>query len=311
MKHIDFYEEMKVQERNKREAGAESTADLYRAVRNRLKRFCGTEKLPLAKVTAVLVSQFMASLRQERLCTNTVNSYTSNLRAMYHRACSANKLKKTDNPFEGIRLKQEDTAKRAVEVKAMEKIACMDLQEHPSEKQAADLGMFSFLACGMPYVDLVHLTSSNIRMDGKVLEYRRRKTGALIQVEMNAGMKLLVSKYAVPGTDRLFPVLPESASHEQYKASLAAHNKHLKEMGERLNLPVKLTSYVFRHTWASEAYHQHVEMSIISQALGHSTEKMTRHYLSRLDMETIAKANRKIVGKVENLMSNRCVYPYL
>lgn len=41
MEKNDFYELMREQEKKKRQAGAESTADLYRAVRNRFLRFCG------------------------------------------------------------------------------------------------------------------------------------------------------------------------------------------------------------------------------------------------------------------------------
>ncbi|WP_293672197.1 tyrosine-type recombinase/integrase, partial [uncultured Parabacteroides sp.] len=63
-----------------------------------------------------------------------------------------------------------------------------------------------------------------------------------------------------------------------------------------------LTSYVFRHTWASEAYRCHVEIRVISQALGHTTEKMTRNYLARLAPEEIIKANEKVSHKIEKLI---------
>ncbi|MCD7848898.1 MAG: tyrosine-type recombinase/integrase [Parabacteroides sp.] len=70
-------------------------------------------------------------------------------------------------------------------------------------------------------------------------------------------------------------------------------------------MPVPLTSYVFRHTWASEAYKRHVEISVISQALGHSTEKMTRNYLAQLNPEEIIKANKIVSNKVEMLIKKR------
>ncbi|WP_293667982.1 phage integrase SAM-like domain-containing protein, partial [uncultured Parabacteroides sp.] len=59
-------------ERRKREAGAESTADLYRAVRNRFGRYCMKERLLLKDVTAAWVAGFRAALRKEGLRVNTV-----------------------------------------------------------------------------------------------------------------------------------------------------------------------------------------------------------------------------------------------
>ena len=50
MRKKDFSESMQVLERRKREAGAESTADLYRAVRNWFGRYCMKERLSLQDV---------------------------------------------------------------------------------------------------------------------------------------------------------------------------------------------------------------------------------------------------------------------
>lgn len=305
MKTKDFYELMEEQERRKREAGAESTADLYRAVRNRFYRFCEGRRMSLKKMTASLVSEFAASLKREALRVNTQNSYLSCLRAMYRRACRELMLRGPADPFEGLQLKREETVKRAVPIDVIEKIACLDFKGCSAQEQAADLALFCFLACGMPFVDLVHLTKENIQEDGQVLAYRRQKTGVLIRIELNLGMKQLIAKYAREGSLRLFPVLPDNETHKEYKAALAEHNRQLKKIGERLNLAVPVTSYVFRHTWASEAYRRHVHISIISQALGHTTEKMTRHYLKALDVKEITRANERVIGSVALLMKRK------
>ena len=61
-----------------------------------------------------------------------------------------------------------------------------------------------------------------------------------------------------------------------------------------LNLPETLTTYSFRHAWASEAYHLHVPIGVISQALGHTSERTTRIYLKEFDVSEVAKANRQV-----------------
>ena len=55
-----------------------------------------------------------------------------------------------------------------------------------------------------------------------------------------------------------------------------------------------LTSYVPRHSWASEALKLHIPMHVISESMGHSNEKTTSIYLTSLDHRNIDAATRKI-----------------
>ena len=221
---------------------------------------------------------------------------------MYYRACRGWRKKPLESPFAGLRLKREETGKRAIPAEVIGQIASLDLKTEPEKQQAADLALFSFMACGMPFVDLVHLTQENLSADGKVLSYHRQKTGALIRIEVSEGMQTLIERYKRESTKYLFPILPEDATHEQYKHCLACQNRYLEELCPLLNLDGKLTTYVFRHTWASEAYHRHVPIAIISQALGHSSEKMTRTYLAAFGLRELAEANKKVTGEIELLV---------
>lgn len=304
MKNKEFCMLMLEQEKQKRSNGDESTADLYRASRNHFASFIKEKgkTILLADVTQELVQEFIVYLNGQDLCINSKNSYISNLRAMYNRACKGWKGRPDIRPFEGIQLKREETAKRAIPVEVIKKMVTLDLTEKPEKKQAADMALFSFLACGMPFVDIVHLTRDNLIKDGKILSYRRQKTGALIEMEVSAAMRLMIDRYKQPGAKYLFPVLPEEATHEQYKKCLALENKYLEDVQKLLGLSTKLTTYVFRHSWASAAYHMGISIAIISQALGHSSEKMTRIYLSAFDAEKVGEANEKVSEGLEELM---------
>ena len=302
MKHKDFLKQMGLQEKEKRSAGDESTADLYRAVRNHFNNYNRGREFSLADMTPEVVYGFIEWLRGKELRVNSVNSYLSNLRAMYNRACRGWRKKPLESPFAGLRLRREDTGKRAISAEVIGQIASLDLKAEPEKQQAADMAVFSFMACGMPFVDLVHLTRENLSEDGKVLSYHRQKTGALIRIEVTEGMQTLLDRYNREDTKYLFPALSEDASHEQYKYCLACQNQYLDEIRRQLGMDGKLTTYVFRHTWASEAYHRHIPIAIISQALGHSSEKMTRIYLSSFGLHELAEANKQVSGKVELLV---------
>ena len=68
----------------------------------------------------------------------------------------------------------------------------------------------------------------------------------------------------------------------------------VKKLSELLGEKATLTSYVPRHSWASEALKLHIPMHVISESMGHSNEKTTSIYLTSLDHRNIDAATRKI-----------------
>ena len=295
---------MDFQVARKREAGKDSTADLYRVVRNRLYRFWKGASLQWTDITAAMVDDFGSSLRAEGLAVNTVNSYLSSFRALCHTALREGLPGPTSDPFAGLHLKREETAKRALKIAEVNKVMQADYPAEPSLREALDLFIFSYLACGIPFVDLAYLTKKNI-VGGEIVYYRH-KTGALIRVGITPAMRLLLRKYGQKGSPYLFPVLSAGKDgYEAYKAALRKYNSLLVIIGERLHLSVKLTSYVARHSWATEALRQNIPVAVISQAMGHTSEKTTRIYLAQLDQSVLNKANAKITKKAADMFLER------
>lgn len=60
-----------------------------------------------------------------------------------------------------------------------------------------------------------------------------------------------------------------------------------------LRLSIPLTSYVARHSWATTAKDEGVAISVISESLGHTSEKVTHVYLASFDNNAMSKANKK------------------
>lgn len=109
-------------------------------------------------------------------------------------------------------------------------------------------------------------------------------------------MQRLLDRYASSTSRYLFLVLPETGDSEQlyeaYKRALHRYNGYLTEIGELLSIPIHLTSYVFRHTWATEALRNGTPVALIGQMLGHTSERTTRHYLAKLDQSKLDAANK-------------------
>lgn len=293
-----YFEEMI---KDKRLAKKENTADLYRAATNWLKRYMEEEELLLGMVTQQFVAKYEAYLKTQKLEPNSVNAYLSNFRAMYNAAARECKKKINENPFANLKIKPHETTKRALPHKTMEKIAGLKLKDKPELELAANLSMFCFMACGMTFVDVVHLKPENIQ--GDEIIYNRQKTGVEIRIGLTPGMKLLLDKYKDDKNPYLFPVLKEeTVKHETYKALLRKQNESLEEIRELINLETTLTTYNIRHTWATEALRNGVPIAVIMQALGHTSEKTTRIYLAKLDQTIMNNANKLIIKSVEELL---------
>lgn len=285
----------------KRKAGRESTADLYRAVCNRLRSFMQGKTLSFRGITRELVNEFAGQLRSEGLAVNTVNSYLSCLRAIYHAALREELFKTDKDPFLNLHLRREETPKRALKAAVIHEMMQVDLSGSLPHRFALDLFIFSFLACGIPFIDLAYLTRKNIV--GNEIIYHRHKTGTLVRVGITGAMRILLTRYERKGSKYLFPILKEGKdSHSAYKAALFTYNTLLKEIGELLHLPGKLTSYVARHSWATEALRRNTPVAVISQALGHTSERTTCIYLGQLDQSALNEANEKITKEISELV---------
>ena len=60
-------------------------------------------------------------------------------------------------------------------------------------------------------------------------------------------------------------------------------------------MDVALSMYVVRHSWASVARSANVPLAVISEGMGHDSERTTRIYLASLDNSAIDKANDMIL----------------
>lgn len=151
----------------------------------------------------------------------------------------------------------------------------------------------------MAFVDVAHMQKTNLRKD--FLEYRRRKTKQTLQIYLPDCAKLIIDKYSEKNKEGsfLFPILnkvDEVNLEIAYANALRQYNRNLKKLSMMIGTKDMLTSYVARHTWATLARNQGVPTYIISEALGHTSERTTRIYLDSIDNRLINRANEKVIA---------------
>ncbi len=275
--------------------GKVRTKETYISAMNSFLEFNRGEDLSLKSITAELMASYESYLHNIRgISRNSSSFYMRILRALYNRAV-ANGMVKDSSPFKYVYTGVDKTKKRALSLKAMKKIVSLDLAGRPRMEFARDLFMFSFYTRGMSFVDMSYLKKSDLK--NGMLSYRRLKTGQQLYIKWEKCMQSFIDKWGTGTGNYLLPIITEAGKNErvQYQSALSVTNALLKRIGEECSLSVPLTTYVARHSWASIAKCKNVPLSIISEGMGHDSEKTTQIYLASLETSVVDKANSLVL----------------
>lgn len=276
--------------------GKHKLASNYCCALSSFRRFREDADLLFSELNDEMMVDYEAWLRRSGICKNTSSCYLRNLRATYNRAVKEDIVTQC-HPFRYVYTGIDKTMKRAISLPDLKRIKELDLSSSPCQERARDFFLFSFYTRGMSFVDMAYIQKSDLSHG--ILTYRRRKTDQLLSVKWENKMQQIVSKYETKDSSYLLPIIrhPENA-YREYRNASRQINIHLRKIGEQLQLPIPLTMYVARHTWASVARHKNISTSIISEAMGHNSEETTRIYLSSLDTTHIDKANKLILNSI-------------
>ena len=274
--------------------GKTRTCETYRTALNSFMRFRNGSEILVRDLTPKLLQAYEAYLKANSVAMNTISFYMRILRAAYNRAVERGSVKQ-NHPFARVYTGVGQTVKRSVTFGHLKQIKELDLSDLPGCDYARDMFIFSLYTRGMSFIDMAYLLKTDLK-DG-ILSYRRRKTGQLLRIRWESCMQEVVDKYPHPDSPYLLPILTSDGQRGrmEYKAAIWRVNRHLKKIGEALQLPIPLTMYVARHSWASVARSRNIPLSVISAGMGHHSETVTQIYLASLDAALVDKANRMVL----------------
>lgn len=270
------------------------TSETYTAALKSFSSFMKGRDILFGELNSDLLMEYEAYLKNRGNSPNTISFYMRILKAVYNRAVE-NGLTGQRNLFKSVYTGVEKTLKRAIHLNDIRRIKRLDLSLKPHLDFARDMFLFCFYTRGMSFVDMAYLKKGDIA--NGILTYRRKKTGQQLFIRWEKCMQEIIDKYPVNETEFLLPVITERDKEyrKQYTNALHRVNTLLKKIGEILDLPIPLTMYVARHSWASIAKNHNVPVSVISEGMGHDSENTTQIYLASLDTAVVDKANKKIL----------------
>jgi integrase len=274
-----------------------STIENYLTALRSLRRFLG-EEYTIQQLNAELIGNYERWLHVQHVSTNTISCYMRSIRSLAA-IMDGDEVKSL---FHKVFTGHDKTDKRSISEQKIQAIQSLQLPPNTFISLVRDLFMFSFYSLGMPFVDMAFLRKQNIR-NGTIV-YFRHKTGQRITIPIEPCILHIINRYISSSSEYVFPLLTSTApdiAYKEYLSKLNRYNRGLKKLSSMAGVSdLRLTSYVSRHSWASMMYAEDAALSVISKGLGHANPRTTQIYISEIDDDRLAQANRKLLKKLDN-----------
>lgn len=234
------------------------------------------------------------------LSVNGLSVHLRGLRTILLNNIKAGRLSKDTYAFENYKIKSEATQKRALRGADFDTFFNADITQYSFRLQRAhQYFKISYYLLGMNYSDMAHLKLENI--DNGRIKYKRIKSKRLYDIKISEKLKVLLEPFLLGKgqDDYIFDIaskdVDELVQYKRIKQKLKRHNEALKELAQLLGInSQKLTTYVARHSFATNARGMDIDIPIISQLMGHEDIKTTSIYLDSIENQAIDKAIDKI-----------------
>jgi len=292
-----------------RKEGRYSTAHVYKNALYSFSKFCGTSNVSFRQVTKECLRRYGQYLYECGLKPNTISTYMRMLRSIYNRGVEAGSAPYVPRLFRGVYTGVDVRQKRALPAAELRRLLYEDPKsERLRRTQTIAALMFQF--CGMSFADLAHLEKS--ALDQNVLHYNRIKTKTSMSVEVLETAKGLIhqlrsNQAPMPDCpDYLFDILcgdksrKDERAYREYQSALRRFNNRLKDLARALRLNSPVSSYTFRHSWATTAKYRGVPIEMISESLGHKSIKTTQIYLKGFELRERTEVNKGNLSYIRN-----------
>ena len=183
--------------------------------------------------------------------------------------------------------------------------------KYPRTKELMDLFLFSIHCGGMRFSDVCTLRWKEVDMEEKLIKHLQVKNHTKRPVILNLpitseGMKIL-DRWVGKFDNFVYGQLPDDFDLDDYqklKLTLNSRNKTMNQslqcMGEKMELPFRLHFHISRHTFASWAINNGVDVKTISYLMGHSTSAVTEKVYTKLFPDTVMEiVKEKLDFKLE------------
>jgi len=285
------------------EEGRFSTAHLYKNALRSYTEYLTRPVVHFSDLTRERLRGYQRKLNDEGHLPNTVSTYMRMLRSLYNQGTDFGYAPYVTRLFHDVYTGIDSGHKKALQRKDLQAL----LYKDPGTDFLRDVqnkARLIYQLCGIPFVDLTHISPSNIC--GDTLEYYRMKTGTKVRVKLLKSAVEIIRIYTDAARSPsgktgkyLLKILRNEhgfrsrEGYTEYQSVLRHFNQSLCILGKTLGLKCNISSYTLRHSWATTAKYTGAPIEMISESLGHKSVKTTQIYLSDFHLSHLAEVNRK------------------
>lgn len=288
-----------------KDAGRLGYADVFTNTRNSLKKFKEEKDFHFSDVTHTFLVRYEEWYLARGVKPNSIYISMRTLKTLINYARREGYVNAIFNPFKDFsfsKYRRIKTKKRAIAKEDIYKIADLELEEDSSLYHSRNIFLFSYYCRGINFIDIAYLKWTNVK-NGR-LEYTRKKTNEFFSMAiLDPAQKILnfyYEKYRNNDESYIFNILNEkhqTAKSKDFRIDkiITRTNSDLKKIASLAGVDELLTTYVARHTYATVLKKSGISTSLISEMMGHDSEKTTQIYLDSFENAVLDEANKSIL----------------
>ncbi|ESU24352.1 hypothetical protein FEDK69T_07970 [Flavobacterium enshiense DK69] len=297
---LEFWNE-KVDDLNT--AGRTGNAKAYIETQKSFFKFIKNKNIVFREITPAILDKYEVYLRANNNTDGGIGFKMRELRALFNDAIRKGIVAEKYYPFKLYKVSKlkKGNNKRALTREEVRLIENFDESVFPNLNEAKKLFIFSYYTRGMNFIDMMKLRWENI--EGDRIVYTRSKTKVKFVIKILEPVKQILEYYKQvnPHTGYVFPILlreeltPMQIENRKVK-KLKKFNSDLKLIAKEVGIVKPITSYVARHSFATNLKEVGVSTDVISQSMGHQSVSITSAYLKDFESEIIDDANEKLLN---------------
>lgn len=283
-----------------------NSASAYESARSALKGFHNKNELSFDAITPKFLSQFNKWMLAHDKSQTTSSIYLRSLRSLFNDSIGDHIT--TNYPFHnkqnksGFKIPAGKGRKIALSSNELKTIFTHVPDKKDPGRFYVDSWKLLYLLQGINPTDLCNLRYTNLK--GDFFELTRAKTKnskpTMIRIPINEQIKNILDLWAKPKTsenDFIWPVIKsvsKEKQHAEIKQFVKLTNKYINRLAGQLKIDKHITTYVTRHSFATQLMRYGAPVAFISQQLGHNSTKTTDNYLNSFEDDQLKKWQDKI-----------------
>lgn len=280
-------------------------AKVYKDTKRAIAKFRNQKDLQFTDIDNSFLKKFEQDFSERGVSGNSISVHMRTLRSVFNKAIAGGYCKKDHYPFNEYKISKltSETVKRALTKEQMLKLINLEIDADSKLIDSHYINLFSYYNRGMNFKDIALLRWKDINNDRLI--YCRAKTHKVYNIKLlPPALEILKYYKKFTGNDvenYVFLILNKekhitpSQIDNRIKKVIKMTNKDLKEIAKQAKIDFNLTTYVARHSYATIMKRSGASTSIISESLGHKTEKTTQIYLDSFENLILDKANEAIL----------------